>query len=179
MYHLRSVRFTWECYTCIYLTKCISVTNLWEAWPGLLLIRDFLYLVQLKTAMLTLVLVALLIVALSSVDSALSYILALVLKRKTWPLHEKIWIYKMKHANGFVTPWFSRKNETRIYDAWLGRRSVWRLLGAFCVNLRWFVPINYVGLLGISFSETWEIVNHLFFEFKIVWKMLWSLNHKN
>lgn len=37
----------------------------------------------LKTAMLTLVLVALLIVALSSVDSALSYILALVLKRKT------------------------------------------------------------------------------------------------
>ncbi|XP_057807907.1 uncharacterized protein LOC131022437 [Salvia miltiorrhiza] len=38
----------------------------------------------LKTAMLTLVLVALLIVALSSVDSALSYLLALFLRRKAW-----------------------------------------------------------------------------------------------
>ncbi|CAA2984204.1 uncharacterized protein LOC111380488 [Olea europaea subsp. europaea] len=36
----------------------------------------------LKTAILTLVLVALLIVALSSVDSALSYLLALLLRRK-------------------------------------------------------------------------------------------------
>ncbi|XP_042007009.1 uncharacterized protein LOC121755711 isoform X2 [Salvia splendens] len=37
-----------------------------------------------KTAMLTLVLVALLIVALSTVDSALSYLLALFLRRKAW-----------------------------------------------------------------------------------------------
>ncbi|XP_073158419.1 uncharacterized protein [Henckelia pumila] len=38
---------------------------------------------MLKTASLTLVLVALLIVALASVDSALSYLLALLLRRKT------------------------------------------------------------------------------------------------
>ncbi|KAL2544086.1 Elicitor-responsive protein 3 [Forsythia ovata] len=38
--------------------------------------------IELKTATLTLVLVALLIVALSSVDSALSYLLALLLRRK-------------------------------------------------------------------------------------------------
>jgi hypothetical protein len=38
-------------------------------------------LVQLRTAMLTLVLVALLIVALSSVDSVLCYVLALLLRR--------------------------------------------------------------------------------------------------
>ncbi|KAH6803422.1 hypothetical protein C2S51_031669 [Perilla frutescens var. frutescens] len=38
----------------------------------------------LKTAMLTLVLVALLIVALSSVDSALSYLLAFFLRQKAW-----------------------------------------------------------------------------------------------
>jgi hypothetical protein len=37
--------------------------------------------VQLKTATLTLVIVAVLIVALASVDSALSYTLALILRR--------------------------------------------------------------------------------------------------
>lgn len=56
-----------------------------EVWIKVNAKRDsnpgFTSFMQLKTATLTLVLVALLIVALSSVDSALSFILALLLRR--------------------------------------------------------------------------------------------------
>ena len=59
----------------VWILKAISIQRFWGFYIGL---------VQLRTAMLTLVLVALLIVALSSVDSVLCYVLALLLRRTPW-----------------------------------------------------------------------------------------------